>query len=134
MAFLDETGVARLWSKMKSYIEEKFGTNTCTSNTYTAFDGGVLAGGSIVVAKKMGSCQVFGYLKPSASITNFTQVLDAVKVPAPQHGSNITPTVPSWASASDAPARIRVQGSGGLAIQGGKANTEYNFSITYPIA
>mgnify|MGYP000914503557 CR=1 FL=1 len=101
--------------------------------TYTSFDGGVLSGGSIVVVKKIGWCQVFGYLKPSAAVTNFTQVLDSEKVPAPEHGANITPTVPSWYSASDDPARVRVQATGGLAIQGGTANREYNFSITYPV-
>ena len=108
--------------------------NMDSSTTYTTFDGGVLSAGSIVVAKKAGWCQIFGYLKPSAAVSSFTQVLAATKVPAPQHGANITPTVPSWASASDAPARVRVQGSGGLAIKGGLTNTEYNFSITYPIA
>lgn len=114
--------------------EIKTAATDFTSNSYTSFDGSVLSGGSIGVFIKGGQCTVFGYLKPSASVTNFTQVLNAVKVPAPQHGANITPTVPSYASASDLPARVRVQGAGGLAIQGGTANREYNFSITYPVA
>lgn len=106
--------------------------STMTQETYTSFLNSFA--GSVVVCQKMGMCFIHGYVKPSSVSTSFVDVLSADEVPAPQHGTNITPTVASWYSASDAAARVRIKASGGLAFARGTANREYGFAIAYPIA
>lgn len=107
--------------------------STCTFKSYSSFSGEVISSGTINVVKKGGWCQVFGEFKLSAAVSNWTEVLDAAKVPAPQHGINIYPAATTWGTSFVRAPRIRIDGSGGLSIRYGAAAT-YDFSVAYPIA
>ena len=106
-----------------------------SNQTYTTFTDSVVSSGTIRVIKKLGWCQVFGVFTISSTApSSWTEILSISQVPAPQHGYAQYVTPINWASSYKRPIRIRIAGSGGLAITYGAANTEYNFSITYPIA
>ena len=100
--------------------------------SYTSFSGGVISSGTINVVKQLGWCQVFGEIKLTGNISDWTQVLTAAQVPAPKHGVNIYPAATQWGTSFIRMPRIQVNGSGGLRLRYGAAAT-YNFDTTYPI-
>lgn len=102
------------------------------STTYTSFSGSVLSSGSVVVTKKLGVCYISGSVTASDSITDWTTILSASKVPAPQHGKLIPFNVPAWGSSYTAALRGKIPASGGLQIRLGAAR-EYVFTLSYPI-
>lgn len=132
----------------------------CNWNVYTSgetilgqipIDSSVFTG-KVVVAIKLGYCQVFGAIKKAQLISgqtdttgfsNWTEVLSSDYVPAPQHKRNIFQTIPSWTQESvtisgttlavnKRPTRIRISSTGGLSVRYG-SDAEICFSITYPI-
>mgnify|MGYP004504629245 CR=1 FL=1 len=103
------------------------------TDTYTSFSGGVLSSGSLVVTKKLGTCWISGTVTLSKSITDWTTILPAAKVPAPQHGELVPFTVSQWGSSYIQPLRGKITPNGGLQIRGGAAAKEYVFSLSYPI-
>lgn len=102
------------------------------SSTCTSFSGGVVSSGSVVVVKKLGWCQVFGEFTLTGTVSDWTEILAAAKVPAPQHGTNIYPAAMQWGSSFLRLPRIQVNGGGGLRVRYGAAGT-YDFSVAYPI-
>lgn len=100
--------------------------------TYTAFDSSIITSGSIAVAKKFGFCKVWGEFTLSAYVSDWTTILDSTKVPAPQFSKNIYVPSTQWGSSFVREPRIRISGSGGLAIRYG-GGTTYNFSDFYMI-
>lgn len=125
-------------SLLSLYSQELYiAANTITdanysTNTYTSFSGSVLSSGSVVVTKKLGVCYISGSVTASDSITDWTTILPASKVPAPQHGKLIPFNVPAWGSSYTAALRGRIPASGGLQIRLGAAR-EYVFTLSYPI-
>ena len=98
----------------------------CTHNTYTLFDSSVVEEGSVTVVKKLGWCQVYGYVKLADTVS-------AMMVPAPQTGVGIYDTAGYWTSSYTRLMRVGVGAGGGLRIMYGAAGTFW-FSITYPVA
>ena len=102
------------------------------TETFTDFDGDVVSSGTVVVTKKLGYCHVKGAVSLIDSVANWTDILDNVKVPAPQDGATIYQTVNGWSTSYVRPARVAIAGSGGLRVRYGAA-FELNFSFIYPI-
>ena len=92
-----------------------------------------MSAGSLVVTKKLGTCWISGTVTLSKSITDWTTILPAAKVPAPQHGELVPFTVPRWDSSYVQPLRGKITPNGGLQIRGGAAAKEYVFTMSYPI-
>ena len=107
--------------------------STMTQETYTTFDGGVVSDGTVVVVKKLGWCQVYGYVKLADTVSAMTNILDSAKVPAPQTGVGIYDTAGYWTSSYTRLMRVGVGAGGSLRIMYGAAGTFW-FSITYPVA
>ena len=105
----------------------------CTHNTYTLFDSSVVEEGSVTVVKKLGWCQVYGYVKLADTVSAMMDILDSTKVPAPQTGVGIYDTAGYWTSSYTRLMRVGVGAGGGLRIMYGAAGTFW-FSITYPVA
>lgn len=105
----------------------------CTQNTYTLFDSSVVEEGSVTVVKKLGWCQVYGYVKLADTVSAMMDILDSTKVPAPQTGVGIYDTAGYWTSSYTRLMRVGVGAGGGLRIMYGAAGTFW-FSITYPVA
>jgi hypothetical protein len=103
---------------------EEFADTSGLSNVFT--------GGSITVTKKLGWCHVYGGIRISKTIADWTNILNNVVVPPPQDRTSIFLTIPYWASSFVRPLRIDLMGNGGIKIRYGAAG-EYRFSVTYPI-
>lgn len=127
----------------------------CTAASYTTDSFSYAFSGTIVVAKKLGWCQVSGAITPPdiaggpIGFANWTEVLSSQYIPAPQHNRQIFQTVPYWTqqsitittptypsgttiSINNRPVRIRIGSNGGLSVRYG-CNAEICFCITYPI-
>jgi len=100
--------------------------------SYTSFSGGVISSGTINVVKFLGQCNVFGEIKLTGNISDWTEVLTSAQVPAPRHGTNKYVPSTTWGTSFVRAPRIQVNGSGGLRLRYGAAAT-YNFDTTYPI-
>lgn len=104
----------------------------CETDTYTEFDGGVVAEGNVTVAVKMGWCLVHGRIKLDGTVSDLITVLDGAKVPAPQTGISIGTTAGYWTSSYTRLMRVVVGAGGGLRIMYGAAGL-YDFAISYPV-
>ena len=85
------------------------------------------------MVKKLGWCQVYGYVKLADTVSAMMDILDSTKVPAPQTGVGIYDTAGYWTSSYTRLMRVGVGAGGGLRIMYGAAGTFW-FSITYPVA
>lgn len=121
-----------MWQKMKAYVDGVVPKANYSKTSYTSFSGGVISSGTINVVKNWGECHVFGEIKLTGNISDWTEVLDAAKVPAPKHGTNKYVSSTTWGTSFVRAPRIQINGSGGLRLRYGAAAT-YNFDTTYPI-
>lgn len=107
-----------------------------SSDAYREDDipGGIFTFCSMVVAKKAGWCHVTAEIELSETLNDWTEVLSATQVPAPQYGKNLYPAATNWKTSFVRAARVRVSSTGGLYLRYGEAGVRYNFETTYPIA
>lgn len=129
---IDYDGIAVSAPKLKM-TADLVSANLQSNETYTVFDSGLVSEGSVTVVKKLGWCQVYGYVKLADTVSAMTDVLDSTKVPAPQTGVGIYDTAGYWTSSYTRLMRVGVGAGGGLRIMYGAAGTFW-FSITYPVA
>lgn len=132
MPWLDKTGVEHLWAKIKAYINSVIPKDDYSATSYTSFSGGVITSGTVNVVKYRGWCNVFGEIKLSAAVSNWTEVLTAEQVPAPRYSENKYVPSTNWGTSFVRDPRIQVNGNGGLRVRYGAAAT-YNFETSYPI-
>lgn len=100
--------------------------------SYSDFSGGVISSGTINVVKHLGWCHVFGEIKLTGTVSNWTEVLTAAQVPRPAMNENIYVPSTTWGTSFVRAPRIQINGNGGLRVRYGAAAT-YNFSVAYPI-
>ena len=136
-------------------LDSKYVDAPCNAAAYTSNSFTNSFSGTVVVATKLGWCQVSGAITPPnisggpVGFADWTEVLSSLYIPAPQHNRQIFQTVPYWTqqsitittpsyptgttiSINNRPVRIRIGSNGGLSVRYG-CNDEICFCITYPI-